>query len=65
VTAFLAMTADFVTAFLAMKTVLVIAFLAMTADFVTAFLAMKTVLVIARSFATKQSIKSNHFIRGV
>ena len=48
------MTADFVTAFLAM-----------TADFVTVFLTMATVLVIARSFATKQSIKSNHFIRGV
>ena len=59
------MTADYVTAFLTMATVLVIAFLAMTADFVTVFLTMATVLVIARSFATKQSIKSNHFIRGV
>ena len=59
------MTADFVTAFLAMTADYVTAFLAMTADFVTAFLTMATVLVIARSFATKQSIKSNHFIRGV
>ena len=59
------MTADFVSGFLAMTADYVTAFLAMTADFVTAFLTMATVLVIARSFATKQSIKSNHFIRGV
>ena len=61
------MTADFVTAFLAMTTDFVTAFLAMTTDFVTAFLAMTVLvalqahrndtldLVIARSFATKQS----------
>lgn len=59
------MTADFVSGFLAMTADFVTVFLTMTADYVTAFLAMKTVLVIARSFATKQSIKSNHFIRGV